>query len=491
MKTFVALLLLFPALAGASTWTTTVNGLAPVAGYRLNETSGTSAADTQAANPGTIVNTPTLGVTSLVPNDTDKAMQFAAASSQYVTVSGSGLSTIFNSATNASILFAAKWSANTDRIVVGFCQSGGTRFMVRKDNDGSMIALVEGGQASGMQLNSPPAAGTHLILMTFDGTQGTANNRVKVYVDGASAALTNVVNASPTALNNTVGQFEIGRALSDSMFANGTIDEVYLFHSTLSSTDATNLYNAFSSTGTTPTLASPTVPAAGSTLTATLNTSGCSPASGTGGFTLAGTTATVASWAISGTTLTLTLANVAEPGETITYTYAHAGASSPIVNGSNQLADFSTVAVTNNSAVPLAPSSLATGTITNTTVSFTFTANDSAPNAATSYTVQYDISNTFATANPITVTAGQHTGSATPLTASTLYYFRARANDAAGSSNWSNTVSGTTIASPTGNNRIGLDIGIGLSSAANSDVTGRMGWTTTRSGAISTPRVTN
>jgi lysophospholipase L1-like esterase len=59
------------------------------------------------------------------------------------------------------------------------------------------------------------------------------------------------------------------------------------------------------------------------------------------------------------------------------------------------------------------------------------------------------------------------------------------------------TLSTFASATPTGNNHIGIDIGIGLSAIfphvpyANSDVTGRMGWTPTRSGAIPTQRATN
>ena len=56
-----------------------------------------------------------------------------------------------------------------------------------------------------------------------------------------------------------------------------------------------------------PTLSNPASSRDGATVTATLSVSGCTPVSGAAGFTLGGTTATVASWSISGTTLTLVL----------------------------------------------------------------------------------------------------------------------------------------------------------------------------------------
>lgn len=105
-----------------------------------------------------------------------------------------------------------------------------------------------------------------------------------------------------------------------------------------------------SADATAPTLSSAAVPSAGATLTATLSKSGCTPSAGSGGFTLSGTLATVASWAISGTTLTLSLAGTVKQGETVTYSYSRAATSDDIADAfTNFLADFSDAAVTNNS----------------------------------------------------------------------------------------------------------------------------------------------
>lgn len=107
-----------------------------------------------------------------------------------------------------------------------------------------------------------------------------------------------------------------------------------------------------------PTLSSRAVNTAGDTLTATLSESGCTPSSGTGGFTLGGTSATVASWAISGTTLTLTLAGTVYLGETVTLSYDRAATTDDIADAaSNFLANFTDASVTNNSTqVPPSPS---------------------------------------------------------------------------------------------------------------------------------------
>jgi hypothetical protein len=99
-----------------------------------------------------------------------------------------------------------------------------------------------------------------------------------------------------------------------------------------------------------PTLSSRTVPTGGVTLTATLSESGCTPSSGTGGFTLAGTVAAVTSWAISGTTLTLQLSARVYSWDTITLSYARASTTDDIEDAAgNFLADFSNASVTNSS----------------------------------------------------------------------------------------------------------------------------------------------
>lgn len=101
---------------------------------------------------------------------------------------------------------------------------------------------------------------------------------------------------------------------------------------------------------TAPTLSARTIPDAGTTITATLSESGCLPSSGTGGFTLSGTSVSVSSWAISGTTLTLTLSGSVIAGETVLLSYARASTTDDIYDtANNYLADFTNASVTNNS----------------------------------------------------------------------------------------------------------------------------------------------
>lgn len=100
---------------------------------------------------------------------------------------------------------------------------------------------------------------------------------------------------------------------------------------------------------TAPTVTAATVNAAGTEIALTLDEA-CIPASGTLGFTLSGTTATVASWAISGTALTLTLAGIIPSSETVTLSYSSVTGGIEDAGG-NALVTFADYPLVNGSEV--------------------------------------------------------------------------------------------------------------------------------------------
>lgn len=160
----------------------------------------------------------------------------------------------------------------------------------------------------------------------------------------------------------------------------------------------------------------------GDEITATLSEAGCTPASGTGGFTLSGTSATVSGWAISGTTLTLTLSGAIAFGETVTLDYDDAGASEAIADAvDNLLADIADAAVTNN-----VPDELTAGT-----ASFVSSGpdgisveSDSPAGGVAPYTYQWERSTTSGSgfSNLSGATSLTHTD--TTASPGTLYYYR-------------------------------------------------------------------
>ena len=219
-----------------------------------------------------------------------------------------------------------------------------------------------------------------------------------------------------------------------------------------------------------PTLSGAGTNGSGTAITATLSESGCTAdgggSSGAGGFTLSGTSATVSSWAISGTTLTLTLSGAVSIGDTVTYSYARASTTDDIKNsGGSYLADFSGAAVTNNVSDTTPPTltspvGTATGATTatigattdegNGTLYGVVTTNSTAPTATQVKAGQNSSGSAALFAGSTSVSStGAKTISATGLTASTSYYAHLMHEDAAG--NKSSVVSSaqfTTDAAP-------------------------------------------
>lgn len=98
------------------------------------------------------------------------------------------------------------------------------------------------------------------------------------------------------------------------------------------------------------------VSADGLTITVPLSEAGCTPASGTLGFTVGGTAETVTGWAIGGSTLTITMSGAIESTDTITLSY-DSGDGEIVDEVGNALATFSDYAIRNDSEVSSAQSS--------------------------------------------------------------------------------------------------------------------------------------
>lgn len=133
-------------------------------------------------------------------------------------------------------------------------------------------------------------------------------------------------------------------------YVGGTMPSPPSSPGTLATTDLFSIYAQDAASPMPPTLGEGTVPSAGNVLTATLSESGVTPASGTGLFTVAGTAATVATYSITGTTLTLSFGGLVRSGETVTLSYTRTMTGADLVDGSSlALATFSAAATINSS----------------------------------------------------------------------------------------------------------------------------------------------
>lgn len=125
---------------------------------------------------------------------------------------------------------------------VGWGDTEGSRFSILLYSDGNVYLQVETGD-----FNYPYCAfsgtGWHHFVLAFDGSQGTASNRVKAYIDGSEQSLTAGGVGNPS-YYTVSGNFEIGREKANTRYTNGYHDATRLWERTLSSSEVSELYNS-------------------------------------------------------------------------------------------------------------------------------------------------------------------------------------------------------------------------------------------------------
>jgi len=80
-------------------------------------------------------------------------------------------------------------------------------------------------------------------IISYDGTQGTSADRVKLYIDGVFLAPTLAGGTIPTSVNLTNMNNTIGVSAQNKYY-NGNIDELAIFNYSLTEAEALNIYNA-------------------------------------------------------------------------------------------------------------------------------------------------------------------------------------------------------------------------------------------------------
>lgn len=191
-----------------------------VAHWKLDETSGTSAADSSGnGHTGTYVNSPTLGETGAWAGG--KAVKFASASSQWVTLGSKSATTditvslwVKRTDTAANHRFA-RWG----KTIIGV-SSTGTIFRWWPDSDLTETSWTISAIGAGVW--------TH-VCVTQTSTSAT------LYINGASIG-TNTTDVIDTAAGaSTV-------AVGTSNPTNGTLDDVRIYSRALASGDVSELY---------------------------------------------------------------------------------------------------------------------------------------------------------------------------------------------------------------------------------------------------------
>lgn len=207
-----------------------------VAHWKLDEPSGTSAADSSGNGyTGTYTNSPTLNVAGAF--GTSKAVTFASASSQYGDVPHNAA---FSTAswTIACWIKPTTWTSGAGLDTLLSKSSSSFPFApweLRKTTSATTVEInIGAGGSSATAVGSSLTAGTWAhVAATWDGTT------LRIYNNGSQTATSTATSGS--AFTNSAN-ISIGRSTQFGRYFNGTIDDVRIYSRALSAADVAALY---------------------------------------------------------------------------------------------------------------------------------------------------------------------------------------------------------------------------------------------------------
>jgi hypothetical protein len=192
----------------------------PVAEWKFDENTGTTANDTSGNNnTGTLTNSPTWS-----PGKLGSAVRFDGVD-DYVSV------TSIASIRNISAITLSAWikrNSSNGIVTISQMNDNSNRLDFEFWNDGNVyFAVGNGGNAYGYVAHND--TNWHYVTMVFDGTQSGNSNRLKAYIDGIPQTLT-YSGSIPTTTANLTTNFEIGRLPMSAAYTNGAIDNVRIYN---------------------------------------------------------------------------------------------------------------------------------------------------------------------------------------------------------------------------------------------------------------------
>lgn len=153
--------------------------------------------------------------------------------------------TDFSGLQNYSISFWFKLNDTDLNRLFGYYSSGVNYLIINHDVSGEV--RFQGGDGTGTYKPTTGVTFTtgvwYHCVCVFDGTQGTSSNRKKIYIDGVDRSGTSA-GTHGTAHPTTITDFKIGGNFAVSNMLNGYMDEVSVFHYSLTGTQVTSIYNS-------------------------------------------------------------------------------------------------------------------------------------------------------------------------------------------------------------------------------------------------------
>jgi hypothetical protein len=203
----------------------------PVGYWRMADSSGTTMAATVGTN-GTYSNSPTLGSTGLLVGDSNTAVTFASASSQFSTIPDDG------SVDNLSALTVEAWikpSTVTGITYIVNRDGSSLRCWMFRINAGKLEFIkVAGGTVTVTSSSSLSTGTVYHVAAVYNGTD------IRLYINGS---LDGTPGSASGTLGNVLRDLEIG-VRSAAGYYNGVMDEVAVYASGLSSTRIAAHYTA-------------------------------------------------------------------------------------------------------------------------------------------------------------------------------------------------------------------------------------------------------
>jgi hypothetical protein len=222
---------------GPAVFDPSVNGKMPIAAWVPTRTQ--NADDFFGVNNGTLTNGASI-VADTGAGGTD-AFSFDGVNDRVTTGFASGTVTEF-----AASVWARQSSLTINKAIFGWWSGSQGIFVQTGINNATRLLFLAGG---GNQYSETPISSfaanqwLHLVL-TYNGSIATPDNRISVYIDGVLQSLTNFGNGIASSINAASATFSIGDASTLGRHWNGLIDDVRIWNQSLNATDVAALYAA-------------------------------------------------------------------------------------------------------------------------------------------------------------------------------------------------------------------------------------------------------
>src|SRR3954452_22739808 len=410
----------------------------PVSYWRLGDSNVSNARDERNVNPGVYVNAPALGSASLIPADSaNKAVGFDGATNYMK--AGSSTSTSLNLGTAITL---EAWIKPTALPATGDFASIVTKpeaYSLQFNGPQLEFTVMQNGVRKRRQAPAGRivAGQTYHVVGTYDGTTQ------KLYVNGAevaSGALSGAASTSSAAV--FVGSWD-----GTQEFLKGAIDDVAIYGKSLSAAQVKSHWDTAQSGPVAQPPAAPTNLAANAASPTRVDLTWKDNSSDESSFIVERSTDS-AFTAPTQLNVANDLTSFSDTGVAPATAYWYRIRSRNAV-GTSAWSNVVTVTTPSNAppTPPAAPSGTAATAISSSRIDVSWTDNSS---NETGFVVERSPTSAFTTVQSSSVPAGATTFSDTGLSATTTYWYRVKAVNAAGSSAASPATSATTKAGPAG-----------------------------------------